>query len=48
MPSLTLPAASDLPYFLPADSEGQLRELAKILDISFSLAKSGGTHAVDA
>ncbi len=48
MPRSTLPSSSDLPYFLPADPEGQLRELAKILNIPLPLAMSGGPQAVDA
>lgn len=48
MPSPTLPNYSDLPYHLPTDALGQLRELAKIIDVPFPLALSGGSLAADA
>ena len=48
MPNVTLPQSSDLPYHLPTDSKGQLRELAKIINIPFPVAESGGQNAADA
>jgi len=48
IPSLALPSPSDLPYYLPVDPQGQLRELAKILNIPLPLAKAGGPLAADA
>ena len=43
-----LPTTSDLPYHLPKNSEGQLRELAKILDIAPQVAMSSGEKGLEA
>ena len=48
MPRSTLPNSSDLPYFLPVDTDGQLRELAKILNIPLPLEMKEGPLAVEA
>ncbi|MFE8073487.1 hypothetical protein QQM79_20730 [Marinobacteraceae bacterium S3BR75-40.1] len=43
-----LPNTSDLPYFLPKDTQGQLRELAKILNISPALVANSGEKGLEA
>ncbi|WKE66431.1 hypothetical protein PVT67_04035 [Gallaecimonas kandeliae] len=46
MPSL--PKIADLPYHLPTDAKGQLRELAKIISIPQPVIESSGPEAIDA
>ncbi|WP_417356797.1 hypothetical protein [Gallaecimonas pentaromativorans] len=42
------PSTSSLPYNLPMDTKGQLRELAKIINIPPSLVANGDQNTVDA
>ncbi len=43
-----LPKVTDLPYHLPTDTKGQLRALARILDIPPTTAEHAGEAGVEA
>lgn len=43
-----MPQTSDLPYHLPTDTKGQLRALAKILEVSPIIADQAGEAEIEA
>lgn len=44
----TMPEVSDLPYYLPTDTQGQLRVLAKLLDLPPATVEQSGEAGVEA